>query len=123
MPGESVEMIWDTIKLNRRLRPSVSGVNIFYPYRGTELGDKCYIEGLVDEKLISNFSLERRNTVLKFPEDHKKKLLYFYNNWQILVYPYNFKLRLLKFLKKMEIYEYARKIKKLIYHFSQAEKK
>ncbi len=47
VPGESEEMIMDTIKLNRRLRPTISGVNIFYPYKGTVLGDKCFKERVV----------------------------------------------------------------------------
>jgi len=117
MPGESVEMIWDTIHLNRRLRPTASGVNIFYPYRGTELGDKCFEDGLVDEELVKNFSLERRDTVLKFPEDHMNRLKYFSDNWQVLVYPYNVKYRLLKFLKQVGILESAIRIKRLLYHF------
>ncbi|MFA6609422.1 MAG: radical SAM protein, partial [Candidatus Omnitrophota bacterium] len=41
VPGETEEMLWDTIKLNRKIAPTSSGVNVFYPYRGTKLGDYC----------------------------------------------------------------------------------
>ena len=39
LPDETQESVWDTINLNRRIDPTSSGVNIFYPYRGTVLGD------------------------------------------------------------------------------------
>jgi radical SAM superfamily enzyme YgiQ (UPF0313 family) len=114
VPGESEKEILDTVKLNRRLRPTASGVNIFYPYKGTELGDKCFKEGLVDKERFLSFSNERRETVLKYSEEHKKMLSYYYDNWEILVDPYNFKLRLVKFLKTIGTIEFARKAKKML---------
>lgn len=114
IPGESEKEILDTVKLNRRLRPTASGVNIFYPYKGTELGDKCFKEGLVDEERFLGFSNERRETVLKYSEEHKKMLSYYYDNWAILVDPYNIKLRLVKILKTISILEFARKAKKML---------
>ncbi len=94
VPGETDEMIWDTIKLNRKIKPSVSGVNIFYPYKGTKLGDECFEEGLVNEELYYSFSKERRETVLDYPEAFKEKLIYYHQNWHCLVYPFNMKYRL-----------------------------
>jgi radical SAM superfamily enzyme YgiQ (UPF0313 family) len=114
IPGESEEMILDTLNLNRRLSPTKSAVNIFYPYRGTVLGDKCFKEGLVDEERFLGFSNERRETILKYPEKHKEMLLYYYDNWAILVDPYNIKLRLVKFLKTIGTIEFARKAKKML---------
>ena len=113
-PGESEKEILDTVKLNRRLRPTDSGVNIFYPYMGTELGDKCFKEGLVDEERYLDFSNERRETVLRYSEEYKKRLSYYYDNWAILVDPYNIKLRLVMFLKTIGILEFARKAKKML---------
>ena len=113
-PGESEKEILDTVKLNRRLCPTTSGVNIFYPYKGTELGDKCFKEGLVDNERFLNFSNERRETILRYPEEHKKMLSYYYDNWAILVYPYNIKFRLVKFLKIIGIFGFARKAKKTL---------
>lgn len=114
VPGESEEEILDTVKLNRRLHPTASAVNIFYPYKGTVLGDKCFKEGLVDEEYFSRFTNERRETVLRYSEEHKKMLSYYYDNWAILVDPYNIKLRLVKFLKTIGIIEFARKTKKML---------
>ncbi|MCP4268639.1 MAG: B12-binding domain-containing radical SAM protein [Candidatus Brocadiaceae bacterium] len=114
MPGESEKEILDTVKLNRGLHPTDSGVNIFYPYKGTELGDKCFKEGLVDEERFLSFSNERRETVLRYSEKHKKMLSYYYDNWEILVDPYNIKLRLVKFLKTIGMFEFVRKTKKML---------
>ncbi len=85
LPGESEEMIWETIKLNRRLRPTRSFVQIFSPFRGTELGERCFREGLVDEQKMLGFDDNRGDTLLKFPEEYKRMLSNFHANWETLV--------------------------------------
>lgn len=110
-PGETEEMIKRTVELNRRLRPTVSGVNIFYPYKGTTLGDKCFKDGLVDQEKFNNFSNERRDSVLKYSKEHKGMLMSYYNNWDLLVAPFNIKLRLRKHLSQLGMLKYARKLK------------
>lgn len=111
VPGETEEMIWDTIKLNRRIKPTVSGVNIFYPYKGTKLGDYCFEKGLVDDALYYSFSKERRETVLNYSEEYKKKLTYYHQNWQYLVYPLSIKYRLKKLLKVLHVLDLFSKLK------------
>ena len=32
----------DTVRLNREINPTSSHVNIFYPYKGTPLGNECF---------------------------------------------------------------------------------
>lgn len=85
IPGETEAMIWDTIKLNRHVKPTSSRANIFYPYKGTTLGDSCFTLGLVEETAYGNFFNERRESVLNYPEEHKKKLIYYHKNWEKLV--------------------------------------
>lgn len=118
VPGETEEMIWDTIRLNRRCKPNSSGVNIFYPYKGTVLGDYCFKNSLVDETSYRTFSNERRESVLNYPEWHKKKLIYYAQNWGILVAPLNLKLYLIKFfqeyIQKTFIYRWLRAFKHFI---------
>lgn len=116
VPGETEEMIWDTIKLNKKIRPNNSAVNIFYPYKGTVLGDFCFSKNLVDEKMYNDFSNERRGSVLNYPEIYKDKIHYYYKNWAILTDPYNVKKRISAFKQ-----DYILKIKKdykLIYGIS-----
>jgi radical SAM superfamily enzyme YgiQ (UPF0313 family) len=115
VPGENEEMILDTLNLNRRLNPTTSAVNVFYPYKGTVLGDKCFREGLVDEERFLGFSNERRETILRYSEEHKKILSYYYDNWAILMDPYNIKLRLIILLKAIGVDGFARRIKRLLF--------
>ena len=112
-PGETEEMIKTTIKLNRKLKVTTSGVNVFYPYKGTPLGDQCFEDDLVDKYKFDNFSNERRESVLKFPKEHEEMIMRYYNNWSSLVHPFHtyqgMKLRVLKFrnslLTKLGIYD------------------
>lgn len=46
-PGESRERFQKTIALNRRVRPDLLQLTIFYPYRGTALGDLAHAQGYV----------------------------------------------------------------------------
>ena len=85
MPGETEEMLWETINLNRKVKPTASGCNIFYPYRGTPLGDKCFEEGLVDLDKFNDFSNERRQSVLNYDKEWLDKLIYYHSNWIRLV--------------------------------------
>ena len=68
----------------------------------------------MDEERYLDFSNERRETVLRYSEEYKKRLSYYYDNWAILVDPYNIKLRLVMFLKTIGILEFARKAKKML---------
>ncbi len=75
------------------------------------LGNKYFKDGLVDEERFLDFSGERLETVLKYSKKHKKAISYYYDNWEILVDPYNFKLRIIRFLKKIGLLKSTIKIK------------
>lgn len=102
VPGETEEMLKDTIALNRRIKPSSSGVNVFYPYKGTVLGDYCFEKGLIDRERYDAFSNERRETVLNYPDEYRRKLIYYRENWEALVYPFDLKRHVLRFAKKLK---------------------
>lgn len=85
VPGETEEMLWETIKLNRKVKPTDSGVNIFYPYKGTPLGDKCFKENLVNLEKYHDFSNERRQSVLDYDKEWLDKLIYYRENWEKLI--------------------------------------
>ena len=116
LPGETEEMIWDTIKLNRMLRPTSSVANIFYPYKGTQLGDSCFKRGLVNEELYSNFSNERRSSVLNYPEEYKQRLIYIKEHWQSFIYQcdfiHRFKSAIKLFLAHIYVLEILIKLKR-----------
>ena len=115
VPEETEEMIWDTIKLNRKVKPTSSGVNIFYPYKGTKLGDYCFEKGLVGVSSYNSFSNERRETVLNYSEQYKNKLSYYRKNWEIFVYPFSFKRRLMKLVRRIFVWKYLQILRRSIF--------
>jgi radical SAM superfamily enzyme YgiQ (UPF0313 family) len=56
VPGETRETVWQTIKLNRKIKPARVQVTIFFPYYGTPLGDESRARGLVINETDSYFS-------------------------------------------------------------------
>lgn len=114
LPGETDQMLWDTIRLNRRIKPSDSGVNIFYPYKGTALGDRCFAEGKVDLNLFEGFSLERRGTVMAYPEAWRRKLEWYHRHWDRLVHPYDAKRAFRAFFKDTPVWTTLRAGKRVL---------
>ncbi|MHC4397461.1 MAG: B12-binding domain-containing radical SAM protein [Planctomycetota bacterium] len=55
MPGETVETALDTLDMNISLLPDVGWASIYTPYYGTELGDYCRSEGLIDGDFEGDF--------------------------------------------------------------------
>ena len=91
VPGETKEMMLDTVKLNREIKPTATSANIFYPYKGTPLGEECFEKGLVDLEMYNDFSNERRDSVLKYSDEWKATLRYYRSNWNKEIYPYDYK--------------------------------
>ena len=110
VPGETKEMMMDTVKLNREIEPWYSGAYIFYPYKGTPLGDKSFNEGLVNEKKYRDFSNERRESVMNYPEETLKRLKYYAANWHKEIYPFFHERR---FGFGISFYRLKQKIKKI----------
>ncbi|MEE9176561.1 MAG: methyltransferase domain-containing protein, partial [Thermodesulfobacteriota bacterium] len=64
IPGETRKNIWDTIRLNRRIRPDKTQLTVFYPYPYTVLGDYCFNKKLVHKKSDDSYftsSILKRN--------------------------------------------------------------
>lgn len=115
VPGETENMIQDTINLNRKINPNDSAVNIYYPYKGTVLGDYCFSNNMIDDELYNDFSNERRDTVLKYPEEYKERLRYYQQNWAVLIHPFRIKNRLKNILRRYGvIYHFIKKIQYII---------
>tara|TARA_Y100000590_G_scaffold287454_1_gene323606 strand:- start:850 stop:2313 length:1464 start_codon:yes stop_codon:yes gene_type:complete len=91
VPGETKEMLMDTVKLNCEINPTASGANIFYPYKGTPLGDKSFDDGMVNIEKYNDFSNERRESVMNYSEEWLETLKYYRANWESVVYPFTYK--------------------------------
>ena len=84
VPQETEKTIWESIKLNSMLKPINCRANIFYPYKGTVLGDYCFKEKLVDLDVYNKLSEERKDSVLNFKPEFKEKLVYYQKNFRLL---------------------------------------
>lgn len=125
VPGETEESILETINFNRAMNPTTTGVNIFSPYEGTELGDYCRKQGLLRKKNMSKFS-DRRESRLRLPTISNVKLMKLYVRFEYLVYKDRDPIKarnilLKKYYKNLEsnlifgfIFRWARKTLKLI---------
>lgn len=101
LPFETVDMIYETIKLNRLVRPTTSTAGIFFPYPETKLNHLCQELGIIDnQKTLSEDFMERKhNSILKLPVTDDQ-LNWFVANWQRLVYGY-FKAVILNKIKQI----------------------
>lgn len=52
-PGETRDIIFDTINLNRQVKTKSIGAYMFMPYRGTDIYDYCVEKGYIDDFNIS----------------------------------------------------------------------
>lgn len=85
VPGETKESILETINFNRAMNPTITGVNIFSPYEGTELGDYCREQGLLRKKNMNKFS-DRRESRLRLSTISNTGLMKLYERFEYLVY-------------------------------------
>ncbi len=67
LPFENWKMILRTFWLNWRCRPDMIMASIYYPIKGTELGDVCYKNGWVDTSKKEGISSLAKETCLRHP--------------------------------------------------------
>jgi len=67
MPGETRQHVLKTVLLNWRIGPDFAMTSIFYPFKGTEMGDLCYKEGLVNLKKKEMIGSYANDTILDHP--------------------------------------------------------
>lgn len=87
LPFETKEMIYDTIRLNRRILSHGNVVGVFYPYPGTDLEKLCREKNLINEEKLNdpNFVERKRGSVLNL-EISDDELNWFRANWERLIY-------------------------------------
>ena len=83
LPGETLALHQETIRLNQQIQPDVVGSTIFYPMPGTDLYDLCLKEGYIQEE---GSALGESDTIFKksilrmpqfTPEEIEKALRWF----------------------------------------------
>ena len=85
VPGETEATLEDTVAFNRAVQPDESIGAIFHPYPGTRLGDRCYTEGLIDEKRANDLLHERSQSILRFPDSFHSMLEIMHDYWGAIV--------------------------------------
>lgn len=85
LPFETPEMIENSIATVAKLRSVNSyGINIFYPYRGTQLRKICEEKGFMPKTIDDDF-VERKGSILDLPDLSKDLIEYYYKNWIKLI--------------------------------------
>ena len=74
LPGGSLEMDIETLRLNAECRPAFANAFLFQPYPRTELGEYAASLGLVDGDIDSIGLSAWNNSILKFPPQEKHQM-------------------------------------------------
>ncbi len=91
MPHETAEMIMDTIRLNKELKPDHHNVCIFYPFPGTPMGDLCEQKGWIQEQKAGLHSYYY-DSILKMPQLDRISILTYQKFFPLfLISPESFK--------------------------------
>ncbi|MEK6808878.1 MAG: radical SAM protein [Nanoarchaeota archaeon] len=72
LPTETEEMIWDTIKLNRKINPHRISATIFNPYPNTESYEFCKERGWISDRKVSSYW--ENETMLDQPSISREKV-------------------------------------------------
>lgn len=80
LPGETPDMIKETISLNKRIAPDQIIISIFYPYPGTQLYEVCEKEGYLGEKHSASYMTE---SVLNLPTITRPELEKLYTEFYL----------------------------------------
>lgn len=67
LPHETPLTLWKTIWLNLRLAPDSVQTSVYYPFKGTVLGDECYKNGWVDSGRKKKLKLYANDSILNLP--------------------------------------------------------
>ncbi|MHA2065596.1 MAG: B12-binding domain-containing radical SAM protein, partial [Candidatus Thorarchaeota archaeon] len=74
LPEETREEIFDTINLNRVIRPHSATVTFFHPYRGAPMRKLCIERGYIDPDQGKHEDIYRSESQLDMPQITKKEL-------------------------------------------------
>ncbi len=74
LPGGSLELDIETLKLNAECRPAFANAFLFQPYPRTELGEYAARLGLLDGDINTIDTSAWNHTILKFPPAEKRQI-------------------------------------------------
>lgn len=69
-PGETRELIFDTINFNRKLKFDTTNAYAFAPYHGTQLHEVCLKEGIIsDSKVVGSLTIDAGSDMPQLSRD------------------------------------------------------
>ena len=72
-PGETRDLVFDTLNLNRQMKFDTTNAYAFAPFHGTQLYDLCLKEGLIEDNFtIRNLTID---AALDLPDLSKEEIL------------------------------------------------
>lgn len=87
LPGERVEQMLDTVKLNADVMADVTRVTIFYPYPKTKLYDLCAEMNILTDNVVIDYA---QDSMLDFTKVHSNRVLFIRRYFPVLVKIYRF---------------------------------
>lgn len=99
LPYENRKLVFDTINLNRKVKPDIIQISIFFPFPGTELRTVCQKEGIImwEEKMLASYYKE---SVLSLPELSTEEIIGFKRVFKLYCKCPEFTFPLIKLLEK-----------------------
>lgn len=79
LPGETAEMIEETIEFNRQLEPTQFQFSVFFPYPMTELHDISIERGLYDGTTVTSYF--GKHTTLRQPQLSQEQVDHYYDKF------------------------------------------
>ena len=67
LPKETRKMIFETIEVNKRVKPDFADFGCFFPFRGTPLGDLAVKEGIAFPEEIKKSRSDHGKSILHMP--------------------------------------------------------
>ncbi len=83
LPFETREDIFQTIELNRKMKPSSATVTFFHPYRGAPLRELCITEGYINKNDGNHEDGYRSESQLNLPQISKAELRGLMESYQL----------------------------------------
>ncbi len=80
-PGETVQQMLDTVKLNALVHADVTRVTIFYPYQRTRLYEVSREQGLLTDRIVVDYATD---TILGFDKIHRNRVVFIRRYFPIL---------------------------------------
>ena len=74
LPHQTIDLVWQTMRLNKEAKVDIADVFYFFPYKGTALREECEREKLYSDDEDRHSYYRKGTTSLNFPTEFKKEL-------------------------------------------------